>query len=488
MAAQRTFPALLVAGALAVTSPLQAAAPAAHWQDIQKPPLRAFQPAQPRRLVFGNGMVVFIQEDRELPVIQASLRIRGGSREEDPAKIGLVSVFGQSWRTGGTKKRTGDQLDDDLSARAAVVETGGGLDSTSVSFNCLKENLEEVFAAFLEVLHQPEFRQEKIDLAKRHLATTIARRNDNPQSIVFREARKAGFGAQSPYARHTEHATLAAITREDLLAWHKTYVHPGNMILGVVGDFDAAAMEARLRKAFASLPKGAAVQRVRRDIPPGGQPGFYLVEKQDVNQTNICMVQLGTTSDDPDYHAIQVANEVFGASFWGRLFANVRTRKGLAYAVGGGIGTDYDHSGLTYLFTSTKSDTTAAAIEALHEEVDNFKKVPVTAEELQRAKDSILNSFIFRLDSRAKVMFEKMTYEFYGYPLDFAERFRAGIEKVTAGDVARVAEKHMQKDKLAVVVVGNPADFERPLSSFGPVTPIDITIPGPPAAAAPAKP
>src|SRR5207245_7398729 len=117
-----------------------------------------------------NGMVVFLQEDRELPLRRATLRIRGGAREEDPAKVGLVTLFGQAWRTGGTKKRTGDELDDFLEARAARVETGGGLDSTTVSLNCLKENFAESFDALLELLREPEFGQEKVELAHGQLS------------------------------------------------------------------------------------------------------------------------------------------------------------------------------------------------------------------------------------------------------------------------------------------------------------------------------
>jgi zinc protease len=447
------------------------------WKQIAKPPLRAFQPVSPRRIALGNGMVIFLQEDRELPLIQATLRIRGGSREEDAAKVGLVSIFGQAWRTGGTRKRTGDQLDDYLEARAARVETAGGLDSTTVSLNCLKENFADAFDVFLELLREPELRPDKIDLAVRQLHTGIARRNDNPQGILFRESAKLGYGAASPYARQPEYATVDAVTREDLLAWHRTYVHPGNMILGLVGDFDTRTMETTLRKAFGSWPRGPAAAKTPAAGTPATAPGYYFVAKDDVNQSSIRMVHLGTTVDNPDYYAIAVMNEVFGGSFAARLFTNVRSKKGLAYAVSGSVGTAHDHPGLFSVFTSTKSGTTAAAIDALYEEIDNLKKVPPTSEELQRARESLLNSFIFRVDSRAKVLFEKMTYEFYGYPLDFLERYPGAIEKVTAADVTRAAQKYVDKGKLAVVVVGKAADFDRPLSSFGPVTTIDVTIP-----------
>jgi len=478
MRPQRTCFALLFASFLGPGAALSQPIPT-DWKQIRKPALRPFQPVQPRRVVLGNGLVIFLQEDRELPLIQATLRISGGWREEDAAKVGLGGIYGRAWRTGGTKNRTGDHLDDFLEARAARVETNDGLDSSTVSLDCLKENFTEVLDVFLELVREPEFRLEKIELARQQLSTIIARRNDSPQSILFRESNKLGYGAASPYGRLLEYATLDAVTRDDLLAWHKTYVHPNNAILGVVGDFDAQAMEGTLRKAFGSWPKGPTAPKAKAIPTPTAAPGFYFIAKDDVNQSNIRMVHLGTTMDNPDYYAITVMNEVFGGSFAARLVTNVRSKKGLAYAVGGGVGVAHDHPGLFSVFTSTKSGTTATAIDALYEEIDNIKKVPVTGEELQRAKESLLNSHIFRIDSRAKVLFEKMTYEFYGYPLDFLERYPAGVEKVTAADVARVAQHYIDKNKLAVLVVGKPTDFDRPLSSFGPVTTIDITIPPP---------
>ncbi|HXU81383.1 MAG TPA: insulinase family protein, partial [Polyangia bacterium] len=129
------------------------------WRQIPKPPLRPFQPTQPRRVALANGMVVLLQEDHELPLVSGFARIRGGAREEPAEKTGLVEILGEAWRTGGTTQKTGDQLDDFLEARAAHVETSGGLDSTSVSFDCLKGNFDEVWAVFLEVLRDPAFRE-----------------------------------------------------------------------------------------------------------------------------------------------------------------------------------------------------------------------------------------------------------------------------------------------------------------------------------------
>jgi len=454
-----------------------AAAQAQSWKDVKIPALHAFQPKQPKRIELPNGMVLMLQEDHELPIIDGFARIRGGSREEPAEKIGLVDTFGDAWRTGGTKTKTGDELDDFLEARAAKVETGAMLDSTNVSFSCLKADFDDVFAIFNDVLRNPEFRQEKIDLAKDNNGAEIARRNDNAAGIAGREANKLGYGAQNPYARVTEFATIAAITRQDLIDWHSTHVHPNNILLGIVGDFDTAALEAKLRAAFESWPKGPVATSAKPDPQPA-KPGYYVVDKKDVNQSNIHMVELGTKRNNPDYYAITVFNEAFGGGFSSRLFSNIRSKKGLAYGVGGGVGASFDHDGLVHLSMGTKSSTTVEAIHALYDEVDKLKTEPLSAEEIRRAKDSILNSFIFNFDSPAKVLRERMAYEFYGYPSDYLERFRSGIEKVTPEDVARVAAKYVHKDQFAVLVVGNTAEFDKPLSSLGAVSNVDITIPG----------
>ncbi|MGE5326814.1 MAG: M16 family metallopeptidase, partial [Deltaproteobacteria bacterium] len=328
----------------------------------------------------------------------------------------------------------------------------------------------------VDILRNPEFREDKIDLAKRQMNTAISRRNDDPSSIAGREARMLGYGKESPYARIAEYASVAAVTRDDLVSWHRKYVHPNNIILGIAGDFDPVAMEAKLRATFESWPRGPELPKVEPKIDPA-KPGVYFAAKDDVNQSEIQMVELGTRRDNPDYYAIEVLNEIFGGSFSSRLIADIRTKRGLAYSVGGGVGTDYDHPGLVRIGMGTKSSTTVAAIQALEEEIVGLKQNPPTAEELKKAKDAILNSFIFSFDSKSKVLSERMSYEFYGYPADFLERYRGGIEKVTLADVNRVAGKYIHKDQLAILVVGKAADFDKPLSTLGNVTTLDVSIP-----------
>ncbi|HEV3038119.1 MAG TPA: pitrilysin family protein [Candidatus Angelobacter sp.] len=455
------------------------AGPITSWKQIPIPLLHPFNPQQPRRIELANGLVIFLQEDHELPKIDGVIRIRGGGRDVPADKLGMGAIYGRAWRTGGTKSKTGDDLDDFLETRAARVETAVGIDSTFLSWSSLKGDFDQVWPVVVDLLQNPEFRQGKIDLAKRQIISAISRRNDEVFDIAQREANKLSYGVNNPYARTPEYSTVAAVTRDDLVNWHKRTVSATNMILGVTGDFDSSEMERRLRDAFANWPRGERFEPVKTEFHDP-VPGIYFVEKDDVNQSVIIMVDLGFERRNPDYYALEVMNELFGGGFSSRLFVNIRTKLGLAYFVGGGVGSEFDHPGVTSISMSTKSSTTAAAIDALKKQINDLVQGSIKEAEVKKAKDGILNSFIFEFDSKEKVQEARMGYEFYGYPADFLEQFRAGVEKVTVADVERVAKKYVHPEKLAVLVVGNSKEFDRPLSSFGKVTPIDITIPGSP--------
>jgi zinc protease len=480
MKSNRVSLSMILLAAVTMFAPLpRAASQATSWQQIPIAPLPAFHPQQPKRIELSNGMVIFLQEDHELPLIDGSARIRGGSRNDPASKVGLADIFGEVWRTGGTKMQTGDQLDDFLEVRAAKVETGGGPDSTSISLSCLKGDFEDVFKVFADLLENPEFRADKLDLAQKQAYDGISRRNDEVGEIAARESAKLAYGTDNPYAREPEYSTIAAITRQDLLDWHKTYIHPNHIILGISGDFDSGAMEAKLRAAFEAWPKDGELPKEEIQYHPA-KPGYYLIPKEDVNQSNVHMVALGILRNNPDYYAISVFNEAFGGGFSSRLFNDIRTKRGLAYNVGGGIGANFGHPGIQQFVVGTKSGTTIEAIQAIDEDIDNLAKQPITDEEIKAAKDAILNAFIFRLDSPDKVLAERVTYEFYGYPADWLDKYPGEIQKVTAADVNRVAAKYVHRDQLAVLVVGNTKEFDKPLSSLGPVKEVDITIPPPP--------
>jgi zinc protease len=450
------------------------------WTKIPVPPLHAFHPEQPARIELKNGLVILLEPDHELPFINGTINIRGGSRDVPADKVGLVDLYGDAWRTSGTAMQNGDQLDDLLEAKAAKVETGGDVDSTSLSWSCLTKDEDQVFGIAVDLLEHPSFSPQKLMLAKQQAVAGIVRRNDSASGIAQREAAMLVYGKDNPYARQPEIASVMSITVDDLKAWHAKTVSPNNMIVAVEGDFDPSAMEKSLRAAFEGQPRGEAWPRPAGEFP-GPKPGVYSVDKSDVDQSNVWIVGLGTERRNPDYYALSVMNEIFSGGFGSRLFQDVRTKQGLAYSVFGGYGASYDHPGMFYTAASTKSASTVKATQAMLEEIQELKTKPFTRAELTSAKDQLLNSFIFHYDSKEKVLAEATQLEFYDYPADFLIKYRAGIEAVTLADLERVANKYIDPSKLAILVVGNEAQYEAPLSglNLGPVQPIDITIPMP---------
>jgi len=431
------------------------------------------------RVTLSNGIQLFLLEDHELPLINASARIRVGSVYEPADKVGLASITGTVMRTGGTTTKTGDQIDEELEQIAASVETWIGLNSGGASMSVLKDDVDKGLAILADVLMNPAFREDKIELAKIQHRSSIARRNDEMRSIANREYVKVIYGPESAYARHTEYRTIDNITRDDLVAFHGKFYHPNNVMLAVWGDFDSKQMVAKIGEAFKGWEKADVevpkVPQVQYDF----RSTVNLVRKDDINQSAIFLGHVGGVLNDPNYHALTIMNTILGDSFTSRLFKNVRSRKGLAYSVFGVYSADYDHPGVFYVGCQTKLDKTVYAIQAMIEEVRKMTESEVTDKELALAKDSYLNSFVFKFDSKGQIINRIVTYEYFGYPPDFLEKTKQNIEKVTKQDVLQAAKKYLQPDKVQIVVVGRPQDFGEPLSVLGQVREIDITIPAP---------
>ena len=449
------------------------------YKELQYPKLHDVVIPDVQRVTLPNGMRLFVLEDRELPLIAMSARIRVGSMYEPADKIGLADITGEVMRTGGTTSKTGDELDEELEQIAASVETGIGLDSGYASVSVLKDDVDTGLSILADVLRHPAFRPDKIELAKMQHRSAISRRNDEPGSIAAREFRKLIYGPQSVYARHTEYATIGNITRDDLVTFHRRFYGPNNMMLAVRGDFDAQQMIEKIEKAFQGWEK------IDLDIPQTPNVEYEwsstvsLVARPDLNQSNIYLGHLGGLMSDPDYFALTVMNQILGGSFTGRLFKNVRSRQGLAYSVSGGYSSDFDHPGIFLMGCQTKSQSTVHAIRAMIDEAKRIAAEEVTDEELALAQESYLNSFVFNFDSKGEIISRLMTYEYYGYPADFLQKTKASIEKVTKADVLRVAQAHLRPDKMQILVVGKPEDFDEPLSMLGGVTAIDVAIPTP---------
>ena len=452
--------------------------PPASWKDIKFPALKEIQIPKIEEATLPNGMKVYLLENHELPLVRGSALIRTGNLFDPADKIGLASVTGDAIRSGGTSKLSGDQIDVELENIAADVESEIGENSGSVAFSTLKERTDEVLGVFHDVLTDPAFRQDKIDLWKAQTNSGIERRNDEPMGITAREFTNILYGRKNSYGWMLEHATVSNIKRDDIVAFYKRYYFPSNIILTVQGDFSAPEMKAKIEKLFGTWSYTQPPVPAFPKVDNQAKPGVYLATKDDVTQSSFALGQLGGRFIDKDYPALEIMAEVLGGGFHSRLFRQIRSKLGYAYDVGAGWGAAYDHPGVFEIEGSTKSPTTIETLRAVDTEVQKIRSAPVTEEELKSAKDTVLNGFVFAFDTPAKTLNRLVRYRYFGYPDDFIFQYQKAIEQVTTADVLRVAKQYLDPSKFVIVVTGNPKDFGASLSTLElPVENIDLSIP-----------
>jgi len=459
----------------------QAGSKPMQYKKLKYPPLRQVQIPEPMRFQLSNGMIVYLLEDRTLPLIEGSVLVRTGSQYEPADKVGLASLTGQVMRTGGTTTKTGDELDEMLEKVGASVETYIGTTSGGARLSVLKEDIDMGLSVLADLLKNPAFRDDKIELAKITARSAISRRNDQVTSIGGREFRRLIYGPNDPFARLTEYATIENIEKEDLVEFHKRFFAPNNIMLALWGDFDAKEMKAKVEQIFGGW------ERREVSLPTVPEPRLApektvnFIKKDDVNQSNIYLGHLGGMLRDPESGPLNVADQAFGGAEASRLFKKVRSEQGLAYSVWSSWGEGYDRAGVFQMTGSTKSGSTIKMVKSLTNEFENFIKNGITDEELKYAKDSYLNSFVFRFDTKGKIINELMTLEYSGYPKDFIQQQQKDIQNATKQSVNDAVKKRWKPEALALLVVGKESDFDEPMSALGmKVRTIDITIPAPP--------
>jgi len=270
---------------------------------------------------------------------------------------------------------------------------------------------------------------------------------------------------------------LEHIQREDVLKFYKRYFFPANTVIAIQGDFSAAEMKAKVEQLFAGWTVNQPPVPLFPQVEGTPAPGIFLATKSDVTQTFFEIGHLGGVFRDKNYPALEVMSDILGGGFSSRLFRRVRTDLGYAYSIGASWGANFDHPGIFRVSGSTKSANTVDAIRAVKEEIDKIRNSEVTDQELETAKETAINSFVFNFDSPGKTLGRIVTYDYYGYSKDFIFEFQKNIEKVTKADVLRVARESINPLNLTIVAVGKPEEFGKPLSQIGTVTPIDLTIP-----------
>jgi predicted Zn-dependent peptidase len=462
-------------------APKPAAAPSAQpvYKTLKYPPLRPVELPKIEEFTLPNGLKVKLLENHELPLVGGSMMFRTGALAEPAAKAGLAGLTGQVIRTGGTKRLNSDELNAKLEGIAASIESSIGEERGSVGFSCLKDNVDEVLGIFKQVINEPAFAQDKVDLALTQTRSGISRRNDQAGSIMNREFTNLVYGKDTPYGEREEYATIGAITRADMVAWHDRYYFPANAILAVQGDINAAEMRAKLEKLFADWTTQRPAVPPYPGVTKQDAKGVYVAEKSDSEQTFFTIGHLGGKLSDKDYPVLDVMADILGGGFSSRLFQKVRSDMSLAYSIGSYWAADYSHEGVFKITGSTNAATTGQAIAASLKEVKRMQEELVGPAELAAAKQRVENSFVFNFDSPSKALNRLMSYEFFGYPRDFINQYKDAVAKVTAQDIQRVAQQYIKPSEFTIVAVGKTAEFEKSLASMGPVKKLDISIPEP---------
>ena len=445
-------------------------------ESLTYPELNSYSVPEVETFELDNGIKFYMVEDSEVPLINLNVIVRAGSFMEPDDKVGMASVMTSAMRNGGSETYPEDELNQLLEDKAARIEFGMGFTNGSANLNALKDDFNDLLPVLVDVMMNPLLPQEKIDLAITQRRSAIARRNDDAQQIGFREFEKLIYGEESLQGRQVEHWTLDAITRDDLLEFHANAFTGENMMIGLVGDFDTEEMKTTLEEVFSAIPEGEQNELSLPEVDYEFDSSIHFVDKEDVNQSVILMGHIGGLRDNPDYAALQAMNEVLSGGFSGRLFQNVRSDQGLAYAVFGAYGSSALYPGQFYAGVFTQSSSTAEAIEAVRQEMIKLQEAPVSQQELDDTRESILNSLVFRNDSRRSVLSQRMSNEYLGLPEDAFDQYIEELRTLTPADIQRVAREYMRPDQMRILVVGNGTEIGDQLNRFGDVQELDITI------------
>ena len=439
-----------------------------------------FTPPEPDRVVFENGMVVYLLEDHELPLVNITAAIRTGSWLDPAEKIGLASLTGSSMRTGGGGGLSAERVDEELEQFAGDLRVSIGRQSGSASLDVLSKDLKRGIQIFSGLIRAPAFEPARVELAKLQAIEGIRRRQDTPGSIVGREFLKLLYGENHPSARESSMGSISRITREDLVAFHQETVHPNGVMLGVTGDFDKSAMLALLQEVFGDWEKGEVPVLVIPEVPqvPKSKPIVRFVNKE-TSQAHLRAGHLSIKEQDPDYVALAIANDILGgSSFRSRLFNDVRSKRGLAYSVGSRLIAGAHDQGVWLMRAETKLSSTQEVIARFVANMERMRTELVTDSELAEAKEAYVNSFVFSFASSSAIVARLMELEYDGLPKDFLQQLRARVIALTKEEILAAAKKHFNPERLHIVAVGSGEALPKLLSGFGDVKEIKLAPEG----------
>jgi zinc protease len=416
----------------------------------------AYEEQRPTREILSSGVILLHAERKALPIITVVVAIKGGSTHESQEKAGLSNLTADLLKE-GTATRSASDISEAIEFVGGSLHASGGSDFVTVTLSVLKKDIDLGLSLLSDIILNPAFSAEEIERRKNILKNSIIRQNEEPGIVASKAFFKEVFGSH-PYGWPVIGTldSLDAITREDIIAFHKSTYTPNNAIVTVVGDIDNKTVK-RLFNNYFSDWKQKAMQMPSLPVPESFDGLRAVKIQRNITQANIILGHLGIKRSNPDYFAVSVMNYILGGGgFSSRLMDIIRDNKGLSYDIYSAF-SSLQYSGNFRISLQTKNRSAGTAIDIILTELERIKTYPVLDKELNDAKSYLTGSFPLRIDSNSKMARYLTAVEYYGLGLDYAATYKKRIDAISKDDVLRVAKKYLNTKNYVLVLV---ADIE----------------------------
>jgi len=425
----------------------------------------------------ANGATLIVSERHNLPLVSFDITFVGGGNQFEPAGKRGVATFTQSMMSEGTTTKTGDQLSDAMQLLGTGIGVGGSGEEGSISFVSTKKNFDAALALLADMMLNSTFPSEALERLRARTLVNLTQAKDQPNAIGSQVFAKVLYGDAHPYGQRMTEASAKAITRDDVIAFHKAYFQPGRAIITVVGDVTPSSAKALVEKALAGWTKAGDKPAFTYPKLPELQPAkIYLVDKPGAAQSVINIGLPGPSRNTPDYFALQVLNTILGGMFQSRLNANIREQKGYSYGVSSNFSYGKGPGAFRAGGAIVSNKTDLALIEFMKELKGIVGDKPITDEEITTAKESLIQSLPQRFASVNAINNSITSLTVQGLPDDYYQTYAKNVSAVTKEDLLRVAKRYIDLNHLYIVIVGNRAEIEAGLkaTNIAPITYIDV--------------
>lgn len=439
------------------------------------PPPRPFNLPSIKTYQLDNGVNVKFVEDHRFPFVTVYLGFKSGSVLEAKDKLGLADLTADML-VEGTEKRTSKQIAEEVDFIGGALNAVSDYDITLVSGSALSKYTDRLLDLVSDVTLHPSFPEDEATLKKTNLIQELVIKRSRPSFLLEERFNKAVFG-NHPYAivSPTEQ-TINSITRKDLSDFHKKTYLPNDTVIVVVGDFDSDKMKEQLATEFGSKAwaKGEPSKANFAAAPAQHGRKIYLVDRPGSVQSSIKIGNVGIKRLDPDYFAVQVANQILGGSANSRLFLNIREKKGYTYGAYSHIAARREE-GPFAAGAEVRTEVTAPSIKEFLFELDRIRKDLVTDEEISDAKSYMVGSFQLGLETQSGLAQRILEASLYDLPSDYLETYSNKVMDVSREDAKRAATRLINSDNLVIAVVGDGAKIMKELEQYGPIDVYDTS-------------